>query len=127
MANTLWLAQQKLRSYAFPGNVRELENEIRRTVATVENGEFITVQHLSAEIARARPRADRSQAQAVALDGQTLKERVELLEVALVRAALERHRWNHTRAADELGLSRVGLSNKLKRYGIGPEQDTEAA
>ena len=120
-------AQQKLRSYAFPGNVRELENEIRRTVATVENGEFITVQHLSAEIARARPRADRSQAQAVTLDGQTLKERVELLEVALVRAALERHRWNHTRAADELGLSRVGLSNKLKRYGIGPEQDTEAA
>ena len=120
-------AQQKLRSYAFPGNVRELENEIRRTVATVENGEFITVQHLSTEIARARPRADRSQRHAVALDGQTLKERVEQLEAALVRAALERHRWNHTRAADELGLSRVGLSNKLKRYGIGRQDEVEAA
>ena len=120
-------AQQKLRSYAFPGNVRELENEIRRTVATVENGEFITVQHLSAEIARARPRADRSPGAATVLDGHTLKERVEQLEVALVRAALERHHWNHTRAADELGLSRVGLGNKLKRYGIARQDQPEAA
>lgn len=120
-------AQQRLRACAFPGNVRVLENEIRRTVATVENGEFITVQHLSAEIARARPRVDRGPGLPVALDGQTLKERVERLEVALVRAALKRHHWNHTRAADELGLSRVGLSNKLKRYGIGRQDEPEAA
>ncbi|MDO9093367.1 MAG: sigma-54 dependent transcriptional regulator [Rubrivivax sp.] len=120
-------AQQKLRSYAFPGNVRELENEIRRTVATVENGEFITLQHLSAEIARARPRPDRASPQAVTLDGRTLKDRVEQLEAALVRAALERHQGNHTHAADELGLSRVGLSNKLKRYGIERPGRPEAA
>jgi two-component system response regulator HupR/HoxA len=120
-------AQQKLRSYAFPGNVRELENEIRRTVAVVQNGEFITVKHLSADIARARPRHDRTQVQSVALDGRSLKDRVEQLEVALVRAALDLHRGNHTRAAEELGLSRVGLSNKLKRYDVGRAGEPEAA
>lgn len=119
-------AAQKLSSYSFPGNVRELENEVRRMVATVEDGEFITTRHLAAEIARARPRPDNSQAEAIALDGRTLKDRVERLEAALVRAALERHRWNHTHAAEELGLSRVGLSNKLKRYDIA-RQDHSAA
>lgn len=119
-------AQQKLRSYAFPGNVRELEGEIRRTVATVEDGEFITLNHLSAEIARARPRPDRAAASAIELDGRTLKDRVEQLEAGLVRAALERHRGNHTHAAEELGLSRVGLNNKLKRYGLGRPDQTEA-
>lgn len=120
-------AQQKLRSYGFPGNVRELEVEIRRTVASVEDGEFITVHHLSEEIARARPRLDRAESQSVELDGRTLKDRVEQLEVALVSAAMERHRGNHTHAAEELGLSRVGLNNKLKRYGLWRRDQTEAA
>jgi two-component system, NtrC family, response regulator HupR/HoxA len=31
---------------------------------------------------------------------------------------LLRHRWNQSRAANELGLSRVGLANKIKRYGL---------
>jgi two-component system response regulator HupR/HoxA len=44
-----------------------------------------------------------------------------------VRAALERHRWNHTHAADELGLSRVGLGNKLKRHAIDRQGEPQAA
>jgi len=35
-----------------------------------------------------------------------------------VREALVRHKWNRSRVAEELGLSRVGLSNKIKRYGL---------
>ena len=48
----------------------------------------------------------------------TLKDQVEALEAKLVREALWKHRWNRSAAAEELGLSRVGLSNKIRRYGL---------
>jgi two-component system response regulator HupR/HoxA len=47
-----------------------------------------------------------------------LKERVAKLEVRILKETLIRNRWNKTRAADELGLSRVGLRSKLERYGL---------
>jgi two-component system response regulator HupR/HoxA len=40
------------------------------------------------------------------------------MEKRLVQEALEKHRWNRTRAARELGLSRKGLKNKITRYGL---------
>jgi len=48
----------------------------------------------------------------------TLKDKVESLEKHLVGEVLVRHRWNQSRAASELGLSRVGLANKIKRYDL---------
>ena len=51
-------------------------------------------------------------------EGKTLKDRVETLERHLVGECLHKHRWNQSKAADELGLSRVGLANKIKRYGL---------
>ncbi|MFX9927452.1 helix-turn-helix domain-containing protein, partial [Acinetobacter baumannii] len=50
--------------------------------------------------------------------GTTLKEKVEGLEKHILEETLTRHRWNQSRAANELGLSRVGLANKIKRYGL---------
>jgi two-component system response regulator HupR/HoxA len=52
-----------------------------------------------------------------------LKERMETLEARVLRETLIRLRWNKTRAAAELGLSRVGLRSKLTRYGL--EKKTE--
>jgi len=109
---------QKLKAYAFPGNVRELENEIRRMVAVVEDGEFITVKHLSPEIARSRAQPGRLLGMDATPDGVTLKEAVEHLEAHLVSQCLQRHNWNNSRASRELGLSRVGLANKIKRYKL---------
>jgi len=51
------------------------------------------------------------------IDG-SLKERMESLEARIVKETLIRNRWNKTRAAQELGLSRVGLRSKLERYGL---------
>ena len=50
--------------------------------------------------------------------GGTLKEIVERLEMRLVAQSLKRNRWNYSKAARELGLSRGGLANKIKRYNI---------
>jgi two-component system response regulator HupR/HoxA len=56
---------------------------------------------------------------ALALAGP-LKDRVETLEKRIIRETLIRRKWNKSRAAADLGLSRVGLRAKLDRYGITP-------
>jgi two-component system response regulator HupR/HoxA len=109
-------ALDKLVAYEWPGNVRELENEIRRLVVLTGDGEYITTQHMSPALlaANRRPAAN------VPLRGQgkTLKDQVQNLEKHLVYETLERCQWNQSKAAGELGLSRVGLANKIRRYGL---------
>ena len=63
-----------------------------------------------------------SAAEAVLAAPGPLKERVEQIETRILRETLTRHRWNKSRAAAELGLSRVGLRAKLDRYGIADPQ-----
>ncbi|MDL2339200.1 MAG: helix-turn-helix domain-containing protein, partial [Pseudomonadota bacterium] len=48
----------------------------------------------------------------------TLGERLDAIEAMVLRETLLRHRWNKTRAAKELGLSRVGLRGKMQRFGL---------
>jgi two-component system response regulator HupR/HoxA len=43
---------------------------------------------------------------------------MEQLEMRVIKEALIRHRWNKSRVAQELGLSRVGLRGKLTRFGL---------
>ena len=118
---------KQLIAYPFPGNVRELENEIRRMVALAKAGEYLTPQTLSSHIAAIRPREAPGRLAEAALDGDTLKEKVESLEKALVTDALARHRWNQSEAARELGLSRVGLANKIKRYDLKDSRLSDAS
>ena len=57
----------------------------------------------------------------------TLKARVQTIEMEILRESLVRHHWNKSRAARELGLSRVGLRSKLERYGLERVEDQDAA
>lgn len=54
----------------------------------------------------------------VLAQGGPLKTRIERIEAGILLETLVRCRWNKSRAADELGLSRMGLRAKLERYGI---------
>lgn len=111
-------ALEKFVAFDFPGNVRELENEIRRMVALAEDGEYLTTRNMSPAILAAPPRQRLGPANGFVAQGVTLKDKVESLEKSILNEALTRHRWNQSRAANELGLSRVGLANKIKRYGL---------
>ncbi|TCO70560.1 two-component system response regulator HupR/HoxA [Rhodovulum euryhalinum] len=112
-------ALEFLENYDWPGNLRELRNEITRML--VFSGDSVLGADLiSRHILQAPPGeegADRSAEAALTADG-TLKDRVELMEMRILRETLTRQRWNKSRAAAELGLSRVGLRAKLDRYGI---------
>lgn len=109
---------QRLKAHPFPGNVRELENEVRRMVALAGEGEFLSVRHMSPEFARLIPSSANGGHAAFLKGLVTLKENVESLEKHLVSQSLLKHKWNHTRTALELGISRVGLANKIKRYKL---------
>lgn len=114
---------EKLSHYEFPGNIRELENEIRRIVVLTGDGEYLTTRHLSPAVQSAMKRQPVERyGNGFAPSGGTLKDQVESLERHLVEKTLSRHRWNQSKAADELGLSRVGLANKIRRYGLNQEE-----
>lgn len=104
--------------YRWPGNVRELQNEILRMLALTDS-EWLEARLLSPKVLRAAmEESEEQQLDLLAgLDG-SLKDRMEQLEARLIRETLIRHRWNKTHAAQELGLSRVGLRSKLVRYGM---------
>lgn len=115
---------RRLKLHNWAGNVRELRNEIQRMVALAENGEFLSVKHLSEELSAieiTRPQ-DEFGGERLITEGATLKQTIEKIERQIVSRSLQKNKWNYTRVAKELGLSRVGLANKIKRYNI----DTEA-
>ena len=102
-------AMERLVAYPWPGNVRQLENEIRRAFVLADDR--IDVGELSDEVARGGPSAARNA-------GVGLKARVDALEAQLVKDALERTKGNQTRAAETLGISRFGLQKMMRRLGI---------
>ncbi len=109
-----------LRRYRWPGNVRELQNEILRMLALAE-GDLLGPELLSPAVRAAACPEGGSAADLIAAFGGTLRERTERLEAEVIRETLARHRGNKSRAAEELGLSRVGLRAKLVRYGLEDE------
>ena len=129
-----------LSRFNWPGNVRELQNEIERVVALAADGETITIDHLSPGLRLAEVSGDAIAATRAAVSPsgerdttaspkQTSSERNTLAATSLqdAKAAFEarfisqvlgEHGSNVSHAAVALGVSRVALQKKMKRYRL---------
>jgi DNA-binding NtrC family response regulator/tetratricopeptide (TPR) repeat protein len=110
----------------WPGNIRQLVNEIQRIMARTEDGTLITPDHLSPELKHTSAPVSTTTTHPASFGSLTnhtpenisLPDAVEDLERRMIAEALRRHRGNISRAARELGITRRGLQLKLGRYAM---------
>jgi len=114
-------AMEKLIRYPWPGNVRELENVTERTVVMIDD-EMVRVEHLFLPGQQEKEILENQ----IPLTSDELKEikkqvrgkAVEEIERAFVLNALERHQWNVTRAAEEVGMLRPNFQALMRKYNL---------
>jgi two-component system NtrC family response regulator len=98
-------ALQAIETYGWPGNVREMENKLRRAVIMVE-GRQVTPQDLSLDGSYG------------ALESMGLNKAREMIERDLIERAIARNRGNLTKCADELQIARSSLYELIEKLGI---------
>lgn len=106
-------ALDKLKSYRFPGNVRELENMLERAYTLCEDDRISASDLRLADTCSAGDNGETSLAQI-----DNLEDHLENIERKLIMQALEETRWNRTAAAQRLGLSFRSMRYRLKKLGI---------
>jgi len=107
--------------YSWPGNIRQLANEVRRMVAMAEVNAMLTPAQLSPEIQSSRrtiPAVATTDPEVRVRLDQPLPVAVEILEQTMVRSALDRTHGRVEEAARMLGISRKGLFLKRRRWGM---------
>ena len=106
-------AQEKLKNYRFPGNVRELENMLERAYTLCEDDQ---IQPHDLRLADAPGASQEGAASLSEIDN--LEDYLEDIERKLIMQALEETRWNRTAAAQRLGLTFRSMRYRLKKLGI---------
>jgi DNA-binding NtrC family response regulator len=112
--------------YWWPGNVRQLKNEIQRAVALSAPGDTIEPAHLSPEMSATRLPAGAAVSRRSRATPANLAAAVEEVERELIQAALDQARGNISETARTLGLTRRGLYLKLRRLGLESRSELEA-
>jgi len=113
-------ARAALLAYRWPGNVREVANVMER-VALLVNGPVVTAARLELAIPRGQRLSHSQDSETTRGDGPTglsLGERVEDVERRHILEAMHETRWNISRAASRLGVTRNILRYRLLKYGL---------
>ncbi len=113
-------AMKCLERYEWPGNVRQLENEIERAVTLADDNAFIQATDFTEEVYHF---AENVRTVKLLKKPKSMKDAIEELERKMIHDTMLRFDWNQTQAAKELGLSRQGLIKKLNRYNLDRRDD----
>ena len=101
-----------IREYAWPGNIRELKNHVRRSVLFCKTGE-LTPEQLTEEVRRGS-----NSNHSTRVGPGTIFDRVADNEKGILEQALRENDFKRTKTAEALGISRVGLYKKMKKYDL---------
>jgi DNA-binding NtrC family response regulator len=112
--------------YWWPGNVRQLKNEIQRAVALSVPGSTIEPSQLSAEITTTKTPTGALAVRSGVIPPGSLADAVDQLERDLILQAMERSGGNISEMARALGLTRRGLYLKLRRLGLDAHSESAA-
>ncbi len=108
---------EQLLLFSWPGNIRQLHNEIRRMVALADPDAVLTPDALSVEVAGAPPAVPEGQRRLMAR-GEKLRPVLDRIECEMIKTALRDHDGRVDAAAKALGISRKGLYLKRQRLGL---------
>ncbi|MGH4052029.1 MAG: sigma-54 interaction domain-containing protein [Clostridium sp.] len=107
-----------LKSYSWPGNIRQLENVLERAINLLDEELFIMPKHLPEKITK-------NVIKKYSLENNYLKDVVENVEKDLIMECIEKTGGNKKETAKILGLSRAGLYKKLNRYNLMKSTGTQ--
>jgi len=114
------MACRSMQTYPWPGNVRELKNLINQTVLLSDGGDLMPDGLEEIPIRRNKP--DEETVLLEKNEAGTLQDRIdsvtEKLEKSIIEKALISNKFNKTAAAEELGVTRKTLFNKISKYGL---------
>ena len=111
-----------LTDYEWPGNIRQLQNEVERLILMAGNEPEITADLISPHILAGSHSVE--EGGSAKEDSSNLKDAIEKLERRMIREALERLDWNKSEAARELGISRSSLISKVQLYKLEGSSDS---
>jgi len=98
-------ALKRLLKYDFPGNVRELENMIKRAIV-FSRGDYLTDEDISVPVDKKLKYSGK------------LNDEIGNVERGMITEALKKHNWNQSKAAKELGVSERTIRYKMEKYKI---------